>query len=720
MWVVALAAGAAAQDPPRGVGGREPAVDYRHLILAAEDRRTRIPEGLHTPILDRLRLELVEDARILIKIANSPDPAVRDLAIRALGRYESREFITDLLPYVRFTPAASQAVVRAFRGEPLRADRGGEQMRAFMDVVMSDATREGNIGLAAQVLGELRYDDTRLASSAVTHLHQLLRRGEATKVGPAPAVSGIADYARRSSRQAPLTEEILERLRYFARRPHTDLNPAIEATRALFHSGALDDETIKVAAVAEEEERRYWAAIALGRSASVVEDFTRLYLLKKLLVDPSVGIRIEAARAWARQASRTEGCNPIQDLLKDKHERVRLVALELLGDFCRDDETITDRLSTEVKSPPNQDWHWTVQAFVSLAKRSPERAAVPLYAAFVSHPVWQVRMYGARVASMLKEAPALERLAADAEDNVREAALATLRGVKGAASDPLFVAALKRDDYQLLRRAALELKGATSSPELANALLGALLRVTAEKKDTSRDTRLALLERLAELGTADLAEHLAPLLRDFDIQVALAAAGVLQGWTGRQQVVDPQLEPRPPLPTDSELAEDLDAVVEMESGKKFAIRLNVDLAPLTVTRFKRLVRANYYNGLTFHRVVNNFVIQGGSPRANEYAGDGPFMRDELGGHHGAFTVGVSTRGRDTGDAQFFINLVANERLDDDYTVFGAVCELRLLGSSFAGPGKEAVEAIVEGDRISSISLEKWDGCRTGERRVIAK
>jgi len=691
-------------------------------VLAAEDRRIRIPDGLHTPILDRIRLELVEDVRVLLKLAHSSDPQARDLAIRALGRYESREFITDLLPFVRTAPGvAVPAIVRSFRGAVHPSDRGGEQMQGFIDLLMSQATTtEGAIGTAARGLGDLHYDDARLAASAVTHLRQLLRRTEATTGRPRGVVGAIAEYARRNSRLAPISEDIIERLREMAKGQETDRNPAVAATRALFHGGALDADTIKITAVAPDD-RRYFSAIVLGRSVPGLEDFTRTYLLKKLLVDPGVSVRIEAARAWARQAARIEGCDPIVDLLKDKHERVRFVALELLGDACREDQNITDRLTAEAKSPPNTDWHWTVHAFVSLAKRSAERATVPLYAAFITHPVWQVRMYGARVASMLKETSALERYAADEEDNVKEAALAALRALKGSESDPLFVAALKRDDYQLLRRAALELKGAAATPELANALLAALLRVTAEKKDTSRDTRLALLERLAELGTPDLAEHVAPLLRDFDISVALAAAAVLQQWTGRAQTVDPQLEPRPPLPTDQELDEEDDAVVEMGSGKKFAIRLSMDAAPLTATRFKRLVRARYYDGLTFHRVVNNFVIQGGSPRANEYAGDGPFMRDEIGRTHSAFTVGLSTRGRDTGDAQLFINLVWNERLDDDYTVFGTVCELTMAtGSSFPGPGKEAVEAIVEGDRISSITLKKWDGCHREDKRILAK
>ena len=96
-------------------------------------------------------------------------------------------------------------------------------------------------------------------------------------------------------------------------------------------------------------------------------------------------------------------------------------------------------------------------------------------------------------------------------------------------------------------------------------------------------------------------------------------------------------------------------------------------AAVTSLHVASLAREGYYNSLTFHRVVPNFVIQGGSPGANEYSGQGPFMRDEVGLlSHRRGTLGISTRGRDTGDAQIFINLVDLPRLDHTYTVFAEV------------------------------------------------
>ena len=66
------------------------------------------------------------------------------------------------------------------------------------------------------------------------------------------------------------------------------------------------------------------------------------------------------------------------------------------------------------------------------------------------------------------------------------------------------------------------------------------------------------------------------------------------------------------------------------------------------------------------------MIQGGSPNANEYFGDGPFSRDEVGMHHWRGTVGISTRGHDTGDGQIFVNLLDNTRLDHQYSIVGTV------------------------------------------------
>jgi cyclophilin family peptidyl-prolyl cis-trans isomerase len=126
----------------------------------------------------------------------------------------------------------------------------------------------------------------------------------------------------------------------------------------------------------------------------------------------------------------------------------------------------------------------------------------------------------------------------------------------------------------------------------------------------------------------------------------------------------------------------------------FEVALFTSQAPATVLRFARLAGSGYYDGLTFHRVVPNFVIQGGSPGANEYIGDASFMRDEVGTWpHVRGAVGISTRGHDTGDAQIFVDLVDNPRLDHQYTVFAQVLN-----------GIDVVDRILEGDVIDRVEI----------------
>ena len=690
----------------------------RSTILAAEDSRLPLPDDLHTPGIDALRAKQREDIRLLVELARSKDHETHVRAVRALGRLERRDLIPELLPYlVSGSPIeTANAIAQSFRGAPLPGDSGEQIDQAFealtaVGAIPSDPRRgPGPVGAVALAVGRLPYLRAQQVRTAESYLRKTMTTVAADDVlRPAlvTVIRGTELLARLSGRLEPLGEESLEELRKIVINRGRDHAPVerVRAMQALLEARGVDTETVRAAAIAtspplnspELSELRRLAAATLGGAAATVAPTERADLLITLLADRFPSVRIEAVRAWARQESRESGCQRLLDTLKDPSLSVVLVVIDALGDTCRDDMNVTDRLTAEATPPGSHEWQRSSHALVALAKRSPGRAFIPLLGGHVQHLTWQVRMYAARAAAFVNEVSALERLAYDDNDNVREATLAPLRRLKGDEAEPYFVAALARGDYQLLRTAAIEWKGGRQTGPLSNGLLDALRRVTAEKKETSRDARLALLERLQELGSPDQAGQLVPLLRDYDIRVAQLAATVIEQWTGKPQEIDPQLLPRPPLTSTTDLPSD-PARVKLKSGKVFYIRLDADVAPLTVTRFVRLARAGYYNGLTFHRVVPNFVIQGGSPGANEYAGDALYMRDEISVvSHVRGTVGISTRGRDTGDAQIFINLVDNSRLDFEYTVFG-----------FAGPMDEptdVISEIQEGDAIASITFE---------------
>jgi cyclophilin family peptidyl-prolyl cis-trans isomerase len=205
-----------------------------------------------------------------------------------------------------------------------------------------------------------------------------------------------------------------------------------------------------------------------------------------------------------------------------------------------------------------------------------------------------------------------------------------------------------------------------------------------------------MLRRLREFGDAGIIPELRPLLSDFDPVIAKLAAEILSEKGGApiaSKTLRLATSPVLPQPYIDGLAR-ARARIKMKEAGTFILDLIPEEAPVTVATFAQLAESGYYNGLTFHRIVPNFVIQGGSPGANEYVGTPGYIRDELGLlPHVRGTVGISTRGRDTGDSQIFINLVDNYRLDHNYTVFARVIE-----------GMEAVDRIQEGDVMESVEI----------------
>ncbi|MBI5368302.1 MAG: peptidylprolyl isomerase [Planctomycetes bacterium] len=98
-------------------------------------------------------------------------------------------------------------------------------------------------------------------------------------------------------------------------------------------------------------------------------------------------------------------------------------------------------------------------------------------------------------------------------------------------------------------------------------------------------------------------------------------------------------------------------------------------APVHVARFVDRVERGFYRGLTFHRVVPNFVIQGGDPRGDGWGDDGETVRDEINRRRfDAGALGMPKAGKDTGGCQLFLTLIPTPHLDGNYTVFGRLVE----------------------------------------------
>jgi peptidylprolyl isomerase len=96
--------------------------------------------------------------------------------------------------------------------------------------------------------------------------------------------------------------------------------------------------------------------------------------------------------------------------------------------------------------------------------------------------------------------------------------------------------------------------------------------------------------------------------------------------------------------------------------------------PVTAGNFEKLVRAGFYNGVIFHRVINGFMIQGGDPTGTGRGGPGYLIRDEFTANNcnDRGTLSMANAGPNTGGSQFFINLINNNFLDGKHPVFGKV------------------------------------------------
>jgi len=238
---------------------------------------------------------------------------------------------------------------------------------------------------------------------------------------------------------------------------------------------------------------------------------------------------------------------------------------------------------------------------------------------------------------------------------------------------------------------------ADAKPDATEALLGALRRLTDDANDMSRDPRVAIVERLGETMPVERSTDLLNYVADFDDAVGAMAARSFTTLVGAAPADTAKRRRYPLQPTEQQLRTlPKTAEIQLEGGA-VQLRLLGDVAPVTIARFAELAASGAYDGKTFHRIVPNFVVQGGSPGANEYAGaTSRFMRDEVGpgARHIRGAVGISTRGDDTGDAQLFIDLVDVPRLDRHYTVFAYVTS-----------GMELVDRLLEGGLIKSIVVK---------------
>ena len=340
-------------------------------------------------------------------------------------------------------------------------------------------------------------------------------------------------------------------------------------------------------------------------------------------------------------------------------------------------------------------------ALRSLAQLDPENFVIVL-SGLDSDRDWTVRTALAEALGFLDSGRALPRLTAmlgDTDLRVVPSVLSTLVRLQAPNTRTVLLEALASTDVGV-RVAAARFIGDLKLEGAAPALVEAYERGAG---DPSYVARAAALGALAKYGDPLALETLKAALWDPDWAVRVHAAARLAELedSGDDTVA---IRPAPTrLPESAYAARHLvspsvspHAYIETGQGT-IEVELAVLDAPLTADNFVTLARGGFFNGLTFHRVVPNYVVQAGDPRGDSKGGPGYTIRDELNEiPYLRGTVGMALDGSDTGGSQFFITHSPQPHLDGRYTAFGKVVA-----------GMEVVDQLQQGDVIRRVRV--WDG-----------
>jgi cyclophilin family peptidyl-prolyl cis-trans isomerase/HEAT repeat protein len=456
---------------------------------------------------------------------------------------------------------------------------------------------------------------------------------------------------------------------------------------------------------------RGWAARGVG----LVGGTGDLARLRPLLDDAAAGPAIQALRAAQKliQGKKEEAAADwrprLRALLDDPRPGVRLTVLEVAGAWPLGDaaDPLAAELADRAEKGEGRERGAALLALVAgghpraaeLARTAAQAQDADLRAR-VAEAAGRLADTAGKLADPVRR-ELLDRLAADPAPAVRSAALDARLAAAGddkTAGAALVAAALADADagvratalgwlaeHPVAPLASLDQAVGTAIRKGEGEEIGAGIQALAARaaaEPLERGAIVGLLEKIAGGGAGggyvmrrQAGEALAGLGR--------TAPPLGPNETGRpvtayREIVERTWQPR---------------TVEVRTSRgAFRIRLACPDAPLTCLSFLQLVGQGFYDGLPFHRVVPDFVVQGGDPRGDGLGGPGYEIRDEINRlRYRRGTVGMALAGPDTGGSQFFVALSPQPHLDGGYTAFGEVVA-----------GEEVLDRIVPGDRIEKI------------------
>jgi cyclophilin family peptidyl-prolyl cis-trans isomerase/HEAT repeat protein len=661
-------------------------------LLAAPKPVPRVPTRMEKLV----RVLALEDSRSLgggelDRLLRDPDRGVRRRAALAAGRIGDPALVPTLIdlmndqePLIRQMAAFALGIT----GDASAVDRLSASLADSDPVVR---------GRAAEALG--RIGDPRAGP-------ELARFVLATMPKGAPIVAVRGDDPGRAD------------------------DPWVELRLALLALGRLKDVRSAELALVDKEKPRFdwwaatWVAMRLespalrpvllaaaasndplsralaARGLGALKDPTAVEVVAPLVRDRNEAVVVSALRALAVLGD-ARGVAPAASMLDSPSSAVQREALRALA-ALPGDRALGPRIVPFVGS--REPWI-RAAALGALPRADRENFALVL-SGLDPDPVWFVRSSLATTLGDVGDETSVSLLFGllkDEDVRVLPAVLEALRKARGADSVDTLKRHLDHPDFAV-RAAAAEGLVAQKAPGLSALLAAAWRRGL---PDVDLDARLASVDGLAAQTDAPAKEALFEAARSDPARVlrerafrALSTLGEANpprpGPDAERPPVDYRLtllpyDPVPGVPLFSPRA-----FLHTRHGK-IEILLDVVETPLTTASFIDLARRGFYDGLTFHRVEPNFVVQGGCPRGDGRGGPGYTLRSEVTGRpYGRGAVGMALSGKDTGGSQFFVTLSPQPHLDGDYPLFGTVVA-----------GMEHADKIRPGDVIERVEI--WTG-----------
>lgn len=418
----------------------------------------------------------------------------------------------------------------------------------------------------------------------------------------------------------------------------------------------------------------------------------RAVLMHVLRTDPWAGSRVEAVRALGNQPVDPLLLSWLQEALRDSSTQVICETLASIGKIGPSAAPLATSISELYDTSSSVALR--TAALSALVATDAQRGGEKTRAA-LSSSERLLRLTAIRELGALAHDQDIEFLISLAKSDDLAGAAAAIESLGKVQADSLpgktkeaLKVALSRSDATLSAVVA-DFVETHQWKEFADLLAPAYDQIP---RPDDMEARVTILSALGAIGNTRQLSTIETALGKPDRAEVVAAASAYKAITGvdvSERIPVASRVENMPTPAMEEITKALDSRVLLITDRGTIELEMLREAPVTAAYFVRLVNQGFYDGLDFHRVVPNFVCQGGDPRGDGSGGPGFLIRDEFSQtSHERGIVGMASAGKDTAGSQFFINQGPNLHLDWQYTAFARVVR-----------GMNVVDALEMGDRI---------------------